>query len=127
MYALTDYDYDLPGACISQKPVDKRDHSRLLSLNRRSGAVAHGWFYDIEDVLKSGDLLVINNTRVIPGRLFGKKETGGQVEVLILDYASGLRQFQKTGEFGSTCLIKASKRPKTGTLLIFDNQILIAD
>ena len=63
---------------------------------------------------------MVNNTKVIPGRLFGRKETGGQVELLLLDYAGGLQGFDETQWFECPCLIKASKRPKVGSFLYFD-------
>ncbi len=114
MYSLSEYNYELPDHLIAQSPVAGRDRSRLLQLDRRTGAVAHHAFSDIENILTTGDVLVVNNTRVIPGRLLGRKETGGKVEVLILDYAQGVadRQFN--------CLVRASKRPKPGSWLIFD-------
>lgn len=114
MYQLEDYNYDLPESLIAQKPVERRDQSRLLHLSRSNGAIAHKRFSDTADLLKSGDVLVVNNTRVIPGRLLGRKESGGKVEALILDYAQGM------AERRFTCLVKASKRPKTGSLLFFD-------
>jgi S-adenosylmethionine:tRNA ribosyltransferase-isomerase len=114
MFRLTDYDYELPEASIAQQPAAQRDRSRLLRLERRSGRVSHGRFDDVVELLTSGDVLVRNNTRVIPGRLLGRKETGGQVEALILDYAQGAAQRV------FTCLVKASKRPRPGTRLLFD-------
>ena len=114
MFSLSDYDYELPEALIAQQPAAQRDRSRLLHLGRRTGRVGHRRFDDVVDLLAAGDVLVRNNTRVIPGRLLGRKETGGQVEALILDYAQGAAQKI------FTCLVKASKRPKPGTRLVFD-------
>lgn len=80
-----DFNYALPEQFIAQSPEEPRDHSRLLTLNRHTGEIQHRHFYDIVDYLKQGDLLVVNNTRVIPARLFGKKQAGGgKVEVLLL-------------------------------------------
>ncbi len=99
-----------------------REGSRLLLLDRENGALAHHRFRDLPDLLETGDVLVVNDTRVVPARLLGKKATGGNVEVLILDYGGG------NGRNGSSadkkpvhrCLIRASKRPRTGTILLFD-------
>jgi S-adenosylmethionine:tRNA ribosyltransferase-isomerase len=114
MYDLSDYDYQLPEALIAQHPLEQRDQSRLLCLCRDSGRWDHCRFSDIVDLMSAGDVLVLNNTRVIPGRLLGRKESGGKVEALILNYARGRRDqvFQ--------CLIRSSKRPKPGSRLIFD-------
>ena len=80
----TDFDYFLPPERIAQTPVEPRDSSRLLVLNRRSGEIEHRIFRDIGEYLHSGDLIVINRTRVIPARIFARKPTGGRVEVLLL-------------------------------------------
>ncbi len=122
MYLLSDYNYYLPEKRIAQIPVEKRDESRLLRMDRNTGAVSHHCFRDIENLLRSDDLLVINNTKVIPARLKGKKETGGKVEVLILDYYQGLKQYEKTGFFQCQCLIRASKSPRKGTMLFLGEE-----
>jgi S-adenosylmethionine:tRNA ribosyltransferase-isomerase len=85
---LSAYEYDLPKELIAQKPLDKRDGSRLLVLERASGRISHKIFSDITQYLLPGDCLVINRTKVVPARLFGKKETGGKVEALFLDPAN---------------------------------------
>jgi len=86
---LTDYDYELPKNLIAQHPCEPRDHSRLLVLNRDTGAIAHRRFYDVLDYLRPGDTLVFNDTRVIPARLIGHRDgTGGRVEVLLLNRCS---------------------------------------
>lgn len=123
MYRLSDYDYDLPEALIAQNPVPGRSSSRLLRVDRKADALGHHKFYDLGRFLNPGDLLVVNNTRVIPARLMGKKETGGRVEVLIIDYASGLKELTRTGMFQCDCLIRASKRPKPGSILILGGNI----
>jgi len=120
MYKLSGYDYILPEAFIAQSPEVERERSRLLKLDRKTGGVDHHIFCDIVDFLSCADLLVLNNTEVVPGRLSGHKETGGKVEVLILDYPDGEQRVKAGGDFECTCLIKASKRPKVGTILIFD-------
>lgn len=82
---LSDFDYNLPKELIAQKPIRPRDHSRLLVLDRKTGEIEHYKFYEIEEFLKKGDVLVLNNSKVIPARLLGKKkETGGKIEVLLL-------------------------------------------
>ncbi len=81
---ISDYDYELPPELIAQTPIEPRDHARMMILHRESGEIEHKHVYDIVDYLQSGDLLVLNDTRVIPARLLGRKETGGQVEVFLL-------------------------------------------
>jgi len=118
MFSLNDYNYDLPDKFIAQKPVKERDRSKLLSLNRKTGEPSHHEFSEIYKFLLPGDILILNNTEVIPGRLLGRKETGGKAEVLILDYAGGKADFS---EFTSECLINASKRTRPGTFIFFGN------
>ena len=81
---LSDFMYDLPEERIAQTPVEPRDHSRLMVLHRDTGEIEHKHFYDIIDYLNPGDCLVINETKVIPARLYGERPTGGAVEVLLL-------------------------------------------
>lgn len=80
----SDFYYSLPEELIAQTPADKRDESRLLTLNRNTGEIKHKRFYDITDLLNAGDCLVLNNSKVIPARLIGERESGGAVEVLLL-------------------------------------------
>lgn len=80
----TDFDYNLPESSIAQTPAEPRDSSRLLVLHRETGEIEHKIFRDVRDYLKAGDLLVLNQTRVIPARIFAHKETGGKVELLLL-------------------------------------------
>ena len=80
----SDFDYDLPEPSIAQTPAEPRDSSRLLVLHRDTGELEHCIFRDVTDYLNAGDLLVLNQTRVIPARIFAKKETGGRVELLLL-------------------------------------------
>jgi S-adenosylmethionine:tRNA ribosyltransferase-isomerase len=80
----SDFDYHLPESLIAQTPVEPRDSSRLLVLNRGTGTLEHRLFRDVGDYLRPNDLLVLNQTRVIPARLFARKETGGRVELLLL-------------------------------------------
>jgi len=123
MYSLNDYNYHLPADLIAQQPVDQRDRSNLLSLNRQTGDLSHHCFNEIGDFLQPGDILVINNTAVIPARLEGRKETGGKVEVLIADYNGGLKSVRQTGDFVCRCMVKASKRPAPGMRLYFEEDL----
>lgn len=81
---LSDYDFDLPESSIAQLPAERRDMSRLLVLRRDTGSLEHRHFRDLLEYLKPGDLLVLNDTKVIPARLYGHRPTGGKVEVLLL-------------------------------------------
>ena len=123
MYLLSDYDYDLPEKLIAQSPCEERSSSRLLRVDRDADTLSHHRFFELKEFLRPCDLLVVNNTRVIPARLMGKKETGGRVEVLIIDYASGMKHLENTGIFQCDCLIRASKRPKLGSVLHMDGGI----
>ena len=98
-----EFSYDLPGYFIAQVPVEPRDHSRLLVLDRASGAIEHRHFFDIADYLQHGDLLVVNETRVIPARLYGKKlPGGGKIEVLLLNKLDDLSWECLVGGSGMT-------------------------
>lgn len=107
-----DFDYLLPGHFIAQVPVEPRDHSRLMVMNRESGAIRHRHFYDIIEYLNPGDLLVVNNTRVIPARLYAKKlPGGGRIEILLL---------KKTDQLRWECLVGGSGM-KEGRAFQVDN------
>ena len=80
----SDFDYHLPESSIAQTPAEPRDSSRLLVLHRDTGEIEHRIFRDVSDYLRAGDLLVLNQTRVIPARIYAHKETGGRVELLLL-------------------------------------------
>ncbi len=84
MLAISDYDYHLPPEQIAQTPAEPRDHSRLLVLDRATGSIQHRHFYDVLDYLRPGDLLVVNDSRVLPARLYGHKSSGGKTEALLL-------------------------------------------
>ena len=109
-----DFHYNLPKELIAQLPKEKRTDSRLLVVNGESGALADRQFLDIVDLLEPGDLLVMNNTRVIPARLFGQKETGGKVEVLVERIIN---------EHEVIAQIRASKSPKPQTRLLLDDNV----
>ena len=87
---VSDFNFDLPEELIAQHPLEKRDESRLMVLDKKTGEIKHEKFYDIIDYLKEGDTLVLNNTRVMPARLIGEKEiTGGKIEFLLLKRIEG--------------------------------------
>ncbi|OQW96918.1 MAG: tRNA preQ1(34) S-adenosylmethionine ribosyltransferase-isomerase QueA, partial [Desulfobacteraceae bacterium A6] len=123
MFYLSDYDYELPEESIAQKPAFCRDRSKLLLLDKNTGKTFHHEFFELFDFISSKYLLVINNTRVIPGRLFGNKDTGGKAEVLILDFAGGIRDEADKGAFTCECLVKTSKPPRPGSLIFFDKEL----
>jgi S-adenosylmethionine:tRNA ribosyltransferase-isomerase len=120
MYALSDYNYELPPELIAQKPADQRDQSNLLVMNRKTGDLSHHRFNMLDAFLGPGDALVVNNTAVVPGRLVGRKDTGGRVEVLICGFSGNGKP--KTLKQGLTyeCLVKAAKPSKPGSWFYFD-------
>ena len=85
---LSDFDYTLPSALIAQTPIEPRDHSRLMSLNRADGGIEHLRFYDLPQLLRPDDVMVFNDSRVMPARLRGRRETGGSIEILLLSRIS---------------------------------------
>lgn len=110
---INEFDYHLPEELIAQKPVDKRDFSRLLVVHRDTGAVEHKHFYDILDYLNEGDCLVMNNSKVLPARLFGTKaETGAKVEFLLIK-----RLHDDVWE----TMVRPGKRLKPGDSVIFSD------
>ncbi len=108
------YFYELPESLIAQTPVEPRDSSRLLVYNKSTGEISHKIFHDIIDYLHSGDVLVINNTRVLPARLYGKKDTGASIEILLLK-----RIDINTWE----CLARPGKRLKVNSKIIFSDEL----
>ena len=119
IFHISDYDYVLPEELIAQVPVVNRDQSRLLLVERAKKSFSNNCFSALPGLLKPGDLLVANNTRVVPARLFGRKESGGQVEILVLEPPNS------DGPEADTrwCLLKSSKRSKRGSRLVFENDI----
>lgn len=113
----SDFYYDLPEELIAQTPLEKRDGSRLLHLDKLSGAVEHKHFFDLPDYLNEGDCLVLNDSRVLPARLFGHRESGGAVEVVLL---------RDLGDGNWECLTRPGRKTKPGTKLIFGNGELTA-
>ncbi len=114
-----DFWFDLPEELIAQTPIEPRDHSRMLCLDRKTGEIVHRHFYDIEQLLRPGDLLVMNDSRVIPARLLGQKEgTGGAIEFLLLE-----QKEQDVWEI----LVKPGKRAKEGTRFVFGDGLLTGE
>ena len=115
----SDFNYELPEELIAQDPLLKRDSSRLMVLDKKSGDVTHRHFYDITEYLRPGDCMVINNTRVIPARLIGHRDpTGGVAELLLLKRLDADRW---------ECLAKPGKRLKEGALVSFGDGLLKAE
>lgn len=112
-----DFWYDLPERLIAQTPLQQRDSSRLLVLDRNTGAITHRHFYDIIHYLQPGDCLVMNDSRVLPARLLGHRPTGGAVEVLLL---------RDLGEKKWECLCKPGRKMQVGNEVIFGNGELTA-
>lgn len=111
---LSTYDYFLPEKLIAQNPIDKRDESKMLVFNRKTNNIEHKHFFDIIKYLQSGDVLVLNNTRVLPARIFGYKNTGAKVEVLLLK-RHGLKIWE--------VLLKPAKRLHIGEKLVFSDNL----
>ncbi|AEX84912.1 S-adenosylmethionine tRNA ribosyltransferase [Marinitoga sp. 1135] len=115
LYKVEDFDYHLPEEYIAQKPAEPRDSSRLMVLNRNIRTIEHKIFRNIIDYLKPGDLMVLNNTKVIPARLYGRKTTGAKVEVLLLE---------KTHEENTwKALVKPGSKLKKGAEIKFSDHL----
>ena len=112
---LSDFDYELPEELIAQTPIKTRDQSRLMVLDKKTGEVVHKHFYDIKSELHKGDVLVLNDTKVIPARLIGTKEdTGAVIELLLLkDLGNNIWE----------CLSRPAKRLKVGTIVTFQDKL----
>ncbi|WP_024833988.1 tRNA preQ1(34) S-adenosylmethionine ribosyltransferase-isomerase QueA [Ruminiclostridium josui] len=116
---LHDFDYYLPEELIAQHPIEKRDMSRLMVLDKETGEIEHKLFKDIVDYLDEGDCLVLNNTRVIPARLLGEKEgTGGKIEFVLLKRVEGDKW---------EVILKPGKKAKPGSRFVFGNGELKAE
>ena len=118
----SDFDYNLPESSIAQTPAEPRDSSRLLVLHRGSGEIEHCIFRDISDYFRAGDLLVLNQTRVIPARIYARKETGGRVELLLLRRRDELTWETLVGGKGLRVgkLIKIAEGPEAEVVEILD-------
>ena len=123
---LSTFDYDLPDSLIAQNPIEPRDHSRLMIVNRDSNRIQHKHFYDLPDYLDEGDVLLINETKVIGSRMVGEKEnTGGKTEILLLKIIDQSKPYEWEA------LVKPSRRLPYGTVVIFPeypgNQLTVLD
>ena len=113
---LSEYDYNLPENLIAQMPADKRENSKMLVLDRNNKTIEHKHFFDIVDYIDSNSILVLNNTKVLPARLYGTKDTGAKIEVFLLE--------PKENNFWSA-LVKPSKRIKPDTLIKISDDLTI--
>ena len=113
----SDFDFYLPEELIAQTPLEKRDTSRLLHLDKQTGEIEHKHFYDIKQYLHAGDCLVLNDSRVLPARLIGSRPTGGAVELVLL---------KDIGDNRWECLSRPGRKTKPGQELIFGNGELTA-
>ncbi|NLA86342.1 MAG: tRNA preQ1(34) S-adenosylmethionine ribosyltransferase-isomerase QueA [Clostridiales bacterium] len=114
----SDFFYALPPELIAQTPLHRRDDSRLMHLDRQTGEISHRCFYGLPDLLREGDCLILNDSRVLPARLFGKRSSGGAVEVVLLrDKGEGLWE----------CLTRPGRKTRTGTRLIFGEDELTGE
>lgn len=113
---VSDFHFDLPDELIARYPLAQRSASRLLTLDGATGQTGHHQFFELPTLLAPGDLLVFNNTRVIPARLFGRKETGGQLEILVE---------RVTGEHTLLAHVRASKSPKMDQKIILEDQSVL--
>ena len=112
----SDFYYNLPEELIAQTPIEPRDNSRMLVMDRKTGNLAHKHFYDIIDFLNEGDCLILNDSRVLPARIYGvKEETGANVEFLLLKHIESKRW---------EALAKPGKKAKKGTKFIFGNGLM---
>ena len=113
----SDFYFDLPEELIAQTPLEQRDHSRLLHLDKRTGEIEHMHFYELAELLHEGDCLVLNNSRVLPARLIGSRLTGGSVELVLL---------RDLGEGRWECLSRPGRKTRPGTELSFGKGELTA-
>lgn len=107
----SDFNFELPNELIARFPLAERSSSRLLSLDKTTGQITHGYFRDVLNYFKAGDLIVFNNTKVIPARLYGEKQSGGKVEALIE---------RVTGEHQALAHLRSSRSPKPGSRIFLE-------
>lgn len=114
-----DFDYPLPERLIAQEPLEPRDRSRLMKINRASGQVEHLHFYNLPDLLRKGDLLIVNDSRVLPARLFGQREgSGGAMEFLLLE---------QKGDKRWETMVRPGRKAKVGSRFVFGDGLLKAE
>lgn len=119
-FSLEAYNYNLPRGNIAQHPAKQRDHSKLLVLANNTRTIMHKRFADIADLISPGDILVVNDTKVFPARLFGHKETGGKAEVFLLELPREKETLSSSAHYKiaeTTALVKSSKRPGRGSVI----------
>ncbi|MCI1273533.1 MAG: tRNA preQ1(34) S-adenosylmethionine ribosyltransferase-isomerase QueA [Clostridiaceae bacterium] len=114
---LSEFDYDLPEELIAQTPADKRENSRMLVLNREKQTIEHKHFFDIVDLIDSNSILVLNDTKVLPARLYAYKDTGAKIEVFLLKMSQSPRQWE--------VLIKPAKRVKPDMVLKVSDELSV--
>ncbi len=117
---ISEFDYELPENLIAQMPADKRQNSRMMVLDRQNHTIEHKHFYDITDYIDSDTILVLNNTKVMPARIYGTKDTGAKIEILLLEKDNS----QSAGDFWH-CLIKPSKKIKPETIISVSEDLKI--
>ena len=134
---LRDFDYHLPRNLIAQHPIPQRDHSRLMVVDRKTRTREHGFFSDLPQYFKPGDVLVLNETKVLPARLIGKKQSGGKIEILLVrkkecpegkinSNEEAGRETDKKKKDGSgewECLVRNSGKLRENTLISFDQEL----
>lgn len=113
---VSDFDYNLPEELIAQVPTDKRDYSKMLVINPENSTIEHAHFFDIVNLLDKDCVLILNNTKVIPARLYGTKDTGAKIEIFLL---------KDTGNRHWEVLIKPSKRVKEGTIITVSDTLTV--
>ncbi len=118
---ISEYDYNLPEELIAQMPADKRENSRMMVLNRKNRTISHKHFYDIVDLIEPNTLLVMNNTKVLPARLIGHKDTGAKIEVFLLKQNTEIQDGNENWEV----LIKPSKRVKPDTIIKISDELSV--
>ncbi len=118
---LSEYDYKLPEKLIAQMPADKRENSKMMVLSRKDKTISHKHFYDIVDLIDENSLLVMNNTKVLPARLIGQKDTGAKIEVFLLKQAKEENNNQHLWDV----LIKPSKRVKPDTIIKISDELSV--
>lgn len=124
-FTLNAYDFNLPEENIAQKPADNREQSKLLVVHRHNNSLEHKIFSNIADYIQPGDMLVVNDTRVFPARLHGHKETGGKIEIFLLEFPRIHPKQDTRGRCSASVevLIKSSKRPKPGSAITINNKL----
>ena len=119
MFNIEEYNYNLPAELIAQDPKPSRDSSRLMLVERNKQRFSDYHFHDLPGLLKPDDILVVNNTRVVPARLCGRKQSGGKIEILVLEHPEP----NDPGTNTRWCLSKSSRRPAKGTQLFFEEEV----